>query len=235
MTSAKTLARMIGLGLLVHLIGGLTIPYIMLNAATAPPGFLANAAGHSFQLRAAVLLFLASGAIALAVAIAAWPLFRQYHDRLALWFLALGIANFPLQMVESGTVLSMLSLSQEYARAGAGDASGFQVVASAVGSARRWAHFTQLVTVVSWMFVLYTLLWRTALVPRALAIPGMITTVMQITGVPLRAFLGYGLVMEMAMPLAPVHVALALWLMVKGFDERPPAGVTERGAGPAAA
>lgn len=33
MTSAKTVARLIGLGLLVHLIGGLTLPYILLNAA----------------------------------------------------------------------------------------------------------------------------------------------------------------------------------------------------------
>jgi hypothetical protein len=49
----------------------------------------------------------------------------------------------------------------------------------------------------------------------------MITSLMQIMSVPLRAFLGYGIVIEMGMPLAPVHVALALWLMVKGFRERP--------------
>lgn len=225
MTSAKTIGRIVGVALLVHLIGGLTVPYILLNAATAPPGFLENAAGSSFQLRTAVLLFLASGALVLGIAIAAWPVFRQYHYGLALWFLALAIANLSLQAGESGTVLSMLSLSQEYGRAGAADASVFRVVADAVGSARRWAHFTQLLTIVSWMFVLYMLLWRTGLVPRVLAILGMITTLMQITGVPLRAFLGYGLIMEMAIPLAPVHLALALWLMVKGFRVK---GVAER-------
>lgn len=212
---------MVGGLLLLHFIGGLLLPYILLNAATAPPGFLENAAVNSVQLRTAVLLFIASGALTLGIAITAWPVFRQYQYRLALWFLALAIANVCLQMVEAGTVLSMLSLSQEYARAGAGDASTFHVVAGAVGSARQWAHFMQLLTVVGWIFVLYMLLWRTALVPRAFGVLGLITSLMQITGVPVRALLGYEPVMEMAMPLAPVHVALGLWLVAKGFRGRP--------------
>ena len=37
---------------------------------------------------------------------------------------------------------------------------------------------------------------------------------------PLRALLGYRILTEMAIPLAPAYVALALWLIVKGFDER---------------
>ncbi|HSL19919.1 MAG TPA: DUF4386 domain-containing protein [Vicinamibacterales bacterium] len=218
MTPAKRVGRTIGVLLLVHLVGGLTLPYIVLNAAIAP-GFLASAAAHAFQVRTTVLLLLASGAITLGIAITAWPVFRQYSERLALCFLALAIANFSLQAVESGTVLSMLSLSQEYAGAGADDAA-VQTVATAVASARWWAHLTQLITVVSWLFVLYALLWRTAIVPRTLAALGMITTLLQIAGVPLRAFLGYEILVEMGMPLAPVHTALALWLMVKGFDER---------------
>jgi hypothetical protein len=138
---------------------------------------------------------------------------------MALAFLALAIANFPLQAFESGTVLSMLSLSEVYGQAGGGDAAPLQAVAAAVGAARRFAHYSQLLTVVSWLFILYALLWRTALVPRLLAMLGMIATLLQIIGVPLRGILGYGIVTEMAMPLAPVHVALALWLIVRGLPE----------------
>jgi hypothetical protein len=83
--------------------------------------------------------------------------------------------------------------------------------------ARRWAHFTQLLTVVGWLFLLYLILWRSALAPRLIAAAGMATTLLQIAGVPARAILGYGMIPEMAMPLAPVHLALALWLIVKGF------------------
>jgi hypothetical protein len=56
----------------------------------------------------------------------------------------------------------MLSLSQAYARAGAADGAMLQAVVAAVGSARRWAHYTQLITVVSWIAVLYAALSRAA-------------------------------------------------------------------------
>jgi hypothetical protein len=50
----------------------------------------------------------------------------------------------------------------------------------------------------------------------------MLATVHQVTGVPLRAILGLEVVTLMAMPLAPVYVAVAAWLMLKGFEERQP-------------
>ena len=40
------------------------------------------------------------------------------------------------------------------------------------------------------------------------------------TGVPLRAFLGLEIETAMAVPLAPVYLSTAAWLMFKGFDER---------------
>jgi hypothetical protein len=96
-----------------------------------------------------------------------------------------------------------------------------QVVGTAAGSARRWAHYTQLLTVVSWLFLLYLTLWRTSLVPRAIALAGMAATVLQIAGVPARMMLGYAPIMQMAMPLAPVHLTLAVWLIVKGLRVEP--------------
>ena len=43
---------------------------------------------------------------------------------------------------------------------------------------------------------------------------------LQITGVTLRGLSGYAPETRLAMPLAPAYVALAVWLMVNGFDER---------------
>ena len=64
---------------------------------------------------------------------------------------------------------------------------------------------------------MYLTLWRAA---RLLAALGMMTTVLQISGVPLRALLGYDLMMGLAMPLAPVHLTLALWLTARGMRPR---------------
>ncbi|MGZ7093468.1 MAG: DUF4386 domain-containing protein, partial [Candidatus Angelobacter sp.] len=185
-----------------------------------PPGFLVSAAGVATQVRAAVLLFFVGSAMAIAVACAGWRVFRQYSSAMALWLVALAVASFSLQAVDNAHILSMLSLSQEYASAGAAKAELFQGLALVVGAARKWSHYTFLLTVGCWIFLLFSLLFRFRFVPRALAGFGIIGAVLQIAGVSLRGLLGYPPEMRLAMPLAPAYVLLAVWLMVKGFDER---------------
>jgi hypothetical protein len=236
MRSAKSVGRVIGVLLLVHLAAALTVPFVLLERVRRPAGFLANAAGSSVQVRAAVLLLFVGSAVAVGIAIAALPVFRRYSSAMALWLLALAVAGFSLQAVDNGALLSMLSLSQEYANAGAAKAEPFQALAVVVGSARRWAHYTYLLIVGSWIFLLYSLLYRFRLVPRALAAFGLVGSMLQITGVTLRALCGYPPVTVLAMPLAPIHIALALWLMVKGFGERHrPLRAQASSAGPAGA
>ena len=206
--------------LLLHLAAGLTVPFILVHRLIAPPGFLANGAGIPNQVRAAVLLFFVGSAIAIGIASTAWSVFRQYSSAMALWLLALAVASFSLQAVDNAHLLSMLSLSQEYAKAGAEKADLFQALAVVVGSARKWSHYSFLLVVGSWIFLLYSLLYRFRLVPRALAAFGLVGSMLQIAGVTLRGLLGYPPETRLAMPLAPAYVALALWLIVKGFDER---------------
>jgi hypothetical protein len=226
-TLETRVGRLLGILLLIHLAVGLMLPYILLGTATSSPAaVLESAATHEGTVRAAVVLFLLAAGLVVTIAVAAWPVFRQYDERLALAFAVLAAANLPLQLVESGTVLTILSLSGQVS-AGAGDPGALQAVGAAAVFARRWAHFTHLLTVVGWLFVLYLTLWRTALVPRLLAALGMATTLLQVFGVPMRAILGLGVIGEMAMPLAPVHIMLSLWLIVKGL--RGPSG-TPRGA-----
>jgi hypothetical protein len=223
MRSAKSVGRIVGLLLLTHLAAGLTVPFILLERVRGSAGLVAGAAASPGQVRAAVLLLFVGSAVAIGITIAALPTFRRYSSAMALWLLALAVAAFSLQAVDNGALLSMLSLSQEYAEADAAKAELFQALAMVVTSARRWTHFTSLLVAVSWIFLFYSLLYRFRLVPRALGAFGLIGSLLQITGVTLRALLGYSPVTVLAMPLAPAYVALAVWLMAKGFDERPPA------------
>lgn len=220
MRSAKSTGRIIGVLLLVHIAVGLMVPFVLLDRIRDSAGFLVGAAGNSVQLRAAVLLLFVGSAIPIGIASAAWSVFRRYSSAMALWLLALAVAGFSLQAVDNGALLSILSLSQEYAKAAAAKTELFQTLGVVVVSARKWVHYTALLVAVSWIFLLCSLLYRFRFVPRALAAFGAVASVLQIIGVSLRGLLGYSLEMRLAMPLGPAYVALAVWLMVKGFDER---------------
>jgi hypothetical protein len=230
MRSAKSVGRLIGVLLLVQL-AGLIVPFVLLHPITrGSRDWLANAAGSSFQIKAAVFLLFANCALTIGVAIAAWSVFRRYSEAMALWLVALGVIMFTLQTVDNAHVLSMVSLSQQYVQAGGPD-DVFQTLAAAAGSTRRWVHYSELLAIDAWIFMLYSVLFRFALVPRALAAFGLITVLLHFTGITLPLWLGYSSVTLMGASMALSHLALALWLMVKGFEERRhPVGAEVHGA-----
>ena len=221
MRSAKSTGRLIGMLLFLQL-AGLIVPFVLLHPLTrGSRDFLANAAGHSFQIKVAVFLLFANCALTIGIAIAALPVFRQYSEAMALWLVGVSVIMFSLQAVDNAHILSILSLSQQYAQAGGPDEL-FQTLAAVVGSTRRWAHFTELLVIDCWIFLLYSVLYRFAVVPRALAAFGLLTVMLHFTGIPLPGFLGYSIVTLMGVPMAVSHIALALWMMAKGFEERLP-------------
>jgi len=138
---------------------------------------------------------------------------------MALWLLALAIASFTLQAVDNAHLLSMLSLSQQYSEAGSEKTELFQNLALVVGAARKWSHYSFLLVIGSWIFLLYSLLYRFRLVPHWLALFGLLGALGQIAGVTLRGLWGFPPETRLAMPLAPAYICLAVWLIVKGFAE----------------
>ena len=219
--SEKNVGRTVGVLLLLHLAAGLMVPFMMLHALVSPPGFLATAAAIPNQVRSAVFLLFFGSALAIGIASAAWPVFRRYSSATALWLLALAIASFTLQAVDNAHLLSMLSLSQQYSDAGSAKTELFQSLALVVGAARKWSHYSFLLVIGSWIFLLYSLLFRFRLVPRWLAVFGVVGAVGQIAGVTLRGLWGFPPETRLAMPLAPAYICLAVWLIIKGFAEPP--------------
>ena len=220
MGSAKRIGQIIGLLISVQLVCGMLVSFVLLRPLTAPPGFLENAAGSSLQLSAAVVLWFATGALSIAIAITAWPIFRQYSSTMALWYLSLALVSFSLFAVENATVMSLLSLSQAYAAAGDPDPALFKALGAVVRSAYIWAGNTSALVAEAMIFVLYCILYRFILIPRALSALGLVAVLLKITAI-MMPFFGHPVVLLMVLPMVLGYVALALWLMAKGFEERP--------------
>ncbi|HSE18719.1 MAG TPA: DUF4386 domain-containing protein [Pyrinomonadaceae bacterium] len=213
--------RLIGLLLLLHLITGLTAPYIILRPLGAVLDASATVDGS--QVRLAVMLLFIGGALTIAIAVTGWSIFREYSFPLATWLLALAITNFALQCMENAAWMSLLTFSQEYAKASAGDVSQFHVTGIALRMIWKWVHYTHLLIMVSWIFMLGVMLWRTAVVPRALALLVSLGSLLQVTGITLPQFIPYPspAPMLMGLPLGIIYLVLAVWLMGRGFNDQP--------------
>lgn len=221
MKSPNNTGRVIGVLLLLHLISGLTTPYIILRPLGA--ALDASAIVNGSLVRVAVMLLFVGGALTIAIAVAGWSIFREYSFPWATWLLALAVANFALQCVENAAWMSLFTFSQEYAKANAVDASVFHVTGIALRMIWKWVHYTHLLVMVSWMFVLGILLWRTGAVPRALAALLPLGSLLQIFGITLPQFIPYPSPAPMltGLPLGIIYLALAVWLIGKGLSTEP--------------
>ena len=216
MNTAKAAGRIIGVLLLLQLIGGAMVNFVLMAPVFAAPGFLVNAAGHSLQVSLSVLLGLATGMLSVGIAITAFQLFRQYSYAMALWFVVLAVVGFSLTAVENINVMSMLSLSEAYAKANVADRDLLQALRGVVASSRNWTHYIGLIVAGSTLFVFYSVLLRFALVPRILAAFGLGAVVLQIIAVAMPLF-GQSIVFLMLMPLGLSQLVLVLWLIAKGL------------------
>jgi hypothetical protein len=219
MISAKAAGRIIGACTLGQMVGAALVNFVVLDSVFSPPGFLVNAAGHPLQMGLSVVLGLAAALLSVAIAIAAFPVIRQRSHAMALWLLALATAAFALSAVENSHVMSLLSLSEAYAKANDADRAIFQALRGVVASSRNWAHYLGLIVAGCTLFVLYGALLRFKLVPRILAALGLGAVVLQIIAVSMPLF-GHDVVFPMLAPLGLTQLALALWLLVKGLPER---------------
>ena len=221
--SAFTIGRTTGILLLLQLAAALTLPFILSKPITTrSPAFLTAVAEHAFQIRSAVLLSFVGSALTVYLGISVFPVFRLYSKSAALLFVVVCAVSCTLDVVQAGTIMSMLSISNRFVSSDASDSGLYQIVGAAVSSARHSAHYTQLLGIGAWMFVFHISLFRFKLVPRMLAAIGVIGVTLQFIGVTLMMCLGYRSIGEMAMPLLPIQITVAVWLIIKGFNDPTP-------------
>ena len=218
MVSAKTIGRTMGVLLLLQIVLSSTVYFGLLDAGPTGRTFLVDAAAQPTRMSLAAVLLIAGGFLPVALSTNAWPLFSQYSLRAANAYLVATGASLALLAVEAGMIMSMLTISQEYAKSGGSDARTFEIVGTVVRFARYWAHYAALLVGSGTLLLVYTTMFRFGLVPRILAGLGVACILLQMTGL-IMPFFGADINFMLLAPLGICHITLSIWLVAKGFAE----------------
>ena len=156
------------------------------------------------------------------IAIWAYPILKKHNEGLALGYVGFRLIEGILLLVAVIGLLSLLTLSQEFVKAGAPDASYFQTLGELLRAADDWGG--QLMSIVFCLgaVMLYYLLYKSKLIPRWLAGFCFIGPAFALAGAFLNMFglLESHSTIDLLLdgPLFFSELGLAVWLIVKGFN-----------------
>jgi hypothetical protein len=156
------------------------------------------------------------------IPVALYPILRPRHEALAIGYLSFRIIEATLIVVSLVGSLSLVDVSADYLDVGdAAGAAFYEAVGGAVHAFADRAFVSSIIVFALGAFMLYWMLYRSSVVPVVLSVWGMIAAAVLLVGVLLVLF---GVAPESVAvqaivnaPIALNELALAVWLLWKGF------------------
>ena len=175
---------------------------------------------NEFQLVISVLFWIILAVSVMGIGAMMYPILKKYHEGLAAGYVVLRLTESILIIIASISILSLLSLSQEYL-AGTLDVSYYQPLASMLIALQNWSfEIGTLIFLGLGGLFLYYPLYELRFVPRWLSGWGIIGAICVLLFGLLSLF-GVAdsmIVNLLAAPIAIQEMVFAVWLIVKGFN-----------------
>ena len=213
--AAKTAGALFLIAMVTSLGGG-----IWLETMVAVPDYLATLSASGNQVMLGVLLELVNCAAVVGIAAALYPVLKRQAEGMAMGYVGFRVIEATVLALAAICPLVLVGLSQAYLAAGSLDAAYHQSLGSPVLGAR--AQLTGLLTPIFFglgALLLYTLLYRSRLVPRFISAWGLIAVVLMLAWNLAANFgMSSSAGMIFVLPLILNEILLGIWLIVKGFD-----------------
>jgi hypothetical protein len=186
------------------------------------PDYLINISANENQVIIGCLLVLFSAFASASIAIWLYPILKKHHEALALGSVGFRVMEGMLYIVGVVGVLSLLTLSQEYVKAGASNAPLYQVSGTILLAIKTWAGQLGVIAFTLGAMMYYYVFYQSKLIPRWLSVWGFIGASLSLAAALLTIF---GLLVPFStvfillqLPIGLQEMVLAVWLIVKGFN-----------------
>jgi hypothetical protein len=208
----------------------------LLAAALVPvltgTDYLTRVSAQTNQVAAGAIFYIIAAFTSAGIALSMYPVMKKANTGLALGSIVFRVLEAAMYMAAVVSLLSVMTLSQQFTTAGAADRTSLQVIADALVSLRDHATLLGVFAFSLGAFMYYCLFFQSQLIPRWLSGWGIVAVSLMMTACVLSLFsgnpvTGYAL---LVFPIALQEMVLAVWLIVKGFNPSAMAAGSENSA-----
>ncbi len=210
-------ARIVGALFIVATVA-YSLAVVLLDPILGGSDYLTNISANENTLIIGTFLVLIDAVAVAGIAIVIYPVLKKHNETLALGYVGARIGESLLFSVNVLTTLTLLTLSQEFVKAGSLDTSYYQTLGTVLLAAGNWAYLLGLglAFAISAM-ILNFVLYQSKLIPRWLSGWGFVGAVLVFANYLLESF-GINPVEILFLPIAVQEMVFAIWLIVKGFN-----------------
>src|SRR5918911_2282765 len=211
--TATTIGVIYLLGMVVGIGGNVLIQSIL--GASDP---LVSLGANSTLVAIGAMLWLLAVAGDAAHGILMFPVLKRFSERIAFGYFGARIMDAIFVGIMALLILFQIPLANEYVKGGAAEA--LQALSAVFTQAQLYAYHFGMLTVGLAGLMLCSLFYRAQLVPRPLAIWGLVGYAIILCGSMLEV-LGFNLRVIHTIPGGLWEVFIGVWLIVKGFSASP--------------
>jgi hypothetical protein len=222
-TSARKTALVVGVLFIVTFIT--SIPALILYGPVIDDARYVLGAGADPRIFAGAFLELLLAIANIGTAVFLFPVIKRQNEGLALGYVAARIVESTIILVGVVSLLSVVTLRRGYA--GGADASALVVAGKALVAFHKWTFLLgpgYCAGIENGLLLGY-LMYRSGLVPRGIAVLGLVGGTLAFATATAELFGVYSQTSTMAgitiIPEAAFEALLGIWLMVKGFKPAP--------------
>jgi len=217
----RNVARWVGIFFLVAMVASL-VGGSFVEGVIGAPDVLTSVAENETALIIGVLLEIINAFAVVGIGVLMFSIFRPSSETGAVGYLAFRVIESVFCSLIVISPLSLIAMARQVAGAGVPDPASFQAL-SALSAAGRASLVGTLIPVAFSLGALlfYILLYRSRLLPRFIAVWGLIGAALILILNALLTFgasLGMGISMVFALPIITNEIFLGIWLIVKGFN-----------------
>lgn len=214
--SYRTTARVVGVIFLAGLIvygGGNALVQSILGGTD----HLSTVSANSMQLAIAALLMLMASVGDAAHGVLMFPVMKRHNERIAIGYFAARLIDAVLIALGVLLILLQIPLSREYLTAGAADAAYLRALSTLSEQAHLYAYEIGMIAVGFAGLMLCYVFYKAKLVPRAVAVWGLVGYAALLSGSVLQV-VGFDLRLIHAIPGGLWELFIGVWLIAKGFN-----------------